>query len=72
MAVLPFGIPMAFMFVPAREKFLKDTGRLKSADVLVFDLEDSLKSGEKEEGVSLLCALREEALIKPMPCLLSS
>jgi len=57
MAILSFGIPLAFLFVPARERFLKDLSGLSGADVLIFDLEDSLKEGEKDEGLKLLLSL---------------
>ena len=57
MAILPFGIPLSFLFVPARERFLKDLSGLSRADFLIFDLEDSLKDGEKDEGLKLLLSL---------------
>ncbi len=57
MAEIPFGIPQGFLFVPARERSLKDPQRFKDADALIFDLEDSLKDEEKDEGLRLLCKL---------------
>ena len=54
MSVLPYGIPQGWMFVPAREKSVKNTGRFNTADVLIFDLEDSLKEEEKDEGLRLV------------------
>lgn len=53
-------IPLAFLFVPARERFLKDLSGLSGADTLIFDLEDSLKGEEKDEGLNLLSRLSAE------------
>ncbi len=62
MSVLPYGIPQGWMFVPAREKFVKNIGRFNAADVLIFDLEDSLKEEEKDEGIRLVKSL--DSLLK--------
>ncbi len=49
-------VPESWLFVPCRERFLSSPEKLKNADNLIYDLEDSLKPSEKEEGLKLLCA----------------
>ncbi|MBO6112223.1 MAG: hypothetical protein J6P45_04155 [Lachnospiraceae bacterium] len=54
MALYPYNIPEGWIFVPARRKTLSGLDRLINADVIIFDLEDSLKEDEKEEGLRLI------------------
>ncbi len=49
-------IPESWLFVPCRERFLSSSEKLKNADNLIYDLEDSLKPSEKAEGLKLLCS----------------
>ncbi|MCR5650948.1 MAG: CoA ester lyase [Lachnospiraceae bacterium] len=55
-----YRIPDSWLFVPAAEKFLSKPDRFAAADNVIFDLEDSLKDSEKEEGLKLLCAMMEK------------
>ena len=50
-------IPESWLFVPCSERFLSKPDSLKYADNVIFDLEDSLKPSEKEEGLALLCSI---------------
>ena len=64
MAVIPFGIPLGFLFVPARERSLKDPRRFGDADALIFDLEDSLRKAaggeDKQMTIDSLLENKEE------------
>ncbi|MBO4374815.1 MAG: CoA ester lyase [Lachnospiraceae bacterium] len=52
-------IPESWLFVPCRERFLSAPEKLECADNVIFDLEDSLKPSEKDEGLKALCSMRQ-------------
>lgn len=54
--------PESWLFVPCRERFLSSPEKLKCADNLIYDLEDSLKDSEKAEGLRLLC---KQKILRP-------
>lgn len=53
-------IPESWLFVPCSKRFLSKPDGIRYADNVIFDLEDSLKPSEKEEGLDLLCSLFEK------------
>ena len=59
MGVFGYNIPESWLFVPAKEKYISGLDKLKSADVVIFDLEDSLKGEEKEQGLEFLCNMQK-------------